>query len=141
MVVKATRSQIATARALVGRRIQSVELNPFDPTNGQPAATDPAIYLDDGGALFFTVQETDTGEYGIELGLHRGTRERVVVSLTRTQLAAVRCLVDAGVEDEPDNRPLAAASAAMRAASSRPRPGHLAPASASKRRPVGSDID
>ncbi len=70
--MKATREQLATARALKGRRIVSVKLHPFDPSNGQEAATDPVIMLDDGSILRFSVQETDVGEYGVELCVTKG---------------------------------------------------------------------
>ena len=62
--------------SLIGRRIVAVQLNRFDRNvEGQPVryegkdrwATAPEIVLDNGQRLRFLVQETDVGEYGVEL--------------------------------------------------------------------------
>lgn len=63
-------------RSLIGRRIVAVQLNRFDRNvEGQPVryagkdrwATAPEIVLDNGQRLRFLVQETEVGEYGVEL--------------------------------------------------------------------------
>jgi hypothetical protein len=71
------------ARALVGRRIVKVELRRF-PTDRAGAkrndsdywATDPQILLDNGRWLRFNVQETEVGEYGVELVLSDPPRKQ-----------------------------------------------------------------
>lgn len=56
------------ARELIGRTIVGVELREFD--NGRRGkACNPMLRLDDGRVLFFIVQETEVGEYGIALEL------------------------------------------------------------------------
>ena len=58
------------ARRLIGRTIKRVALNPFLTCNaGNPRerTTDPVLVLDDGSALAFSVTETETGEYGVEI--------------------------------------------------------------------------
>ena len=75
-------------RALIGRRITGVELHRFDrnrnkqeegypqPYGGKDRwASDPVIELDNGQRLRFVVQETDVGEYGIELVLSGTPKE------------------------------------------------------------------
>ena len=66
----------ATARTMVGRTIVRVQLRPFNPEtagqrDGDPYATNPLVYLDDGSVLAFYTQETEIGEYGI--GIWRKT--------------------------------------------------------------------
>lgn len=65
-------------RDLIGRKIVAVDLYPFD-RNMQDGpvcysgpnryATNPVLTLDNGRRLSFVVQETDIGEYGVELCL------------------------------------------------------------------------
>jgi hypothetical protein len=62
-----TADQKRTARALRGKRVKSVRLHPFAPSNGGPAATDPVIVFTDGSSLAFGVDETEMGEYGVSL--------------------------------------------------------------------------
>ena len=55
-------------RALVGRRIVKVLLNPFDDGTGRrKMAHRPEVHLDDGSVLVFTASETEMGEYGVDL--------------------------------------------------------------------------
>lgn len=53
-------------RRLRGRRIVRVLLRPFNNLQGG-TATDPLIFLDDGTTISFLTQETDCGEYGVQL--------------------------------------------------------------------------
>lgn len=53
-------------RDLVGRTIVAVDLQRFSDGKGG-WAFDPVLTLDNGRRLGFSVQETDTGEYGVEL--------------------------------------------------------------------------
>jgi hypothetical protein len=64
------------ARDLIGRKIVGVKWNRFrtekpgvKPADGDYWATDPVLILDNGRQLRFVVQETDVGEYGVELCL------------------------------------------------------------------------
>src|SRR5215469_11890550 len=68
------------AGSLIGRRIVAVQLNRFDRNvEGQPIryegkerwATSPEIVLDNGQRLRFLIQETEVGEYGVELILSK----------------------------------------------------------------------
>lgn len=54
------------AGQLIGRKILLVDLRAFDDGRGGRAFA-PEITLDDGSTLSFVVQETETGEYGIEM--------------------------------------------------------------------------
>jgi len=56
-------------RALRGRKVVNVRLNPFTGFDGRKA-TAPVIYFDDGTRLYFTTQETGS-EYGTQLGIAR----------------------------------------------------------------------
>ena len=56
----------ATARDLVGRRITAVAFQPFPDGRGANA-TDPILTLDNGRRVWFVVQETDTGDYGVSI--------------------------------------------------------------------------
>lgn len=54
----------SAGRLITGRTIYQISLRHFD--NGRGGfATDPTITLDDNTWLEFTVEETETGEYGI----------------------------------------------------------------------------
>ena len=55
-----------TARALVGRTIVSVRLRACRDGRGGYTAS-PIITLDDGSSLSFSVHETESGDYGIDL--------------------------------------------------------------------------
>lgn len=63
------------ARDLVGRKIVAVRFNRFPAwMENQRArrgewANNPVLVLDNGRELKFVVQETDVGEYGVELRL------------------------------------------------------------------------
>lgn len=61
----------ATKRDLVGRKIVAINWQPFNPNLGDSnrpnRATDPILTLDNGRKLWFVVQETEVGEYGIEI--------------------------------------------------------------------------
>ena len=64
---------------LIGRRIVAVDWRPFD--TGRPLIAgagarmthNPILYLDNGTALQFTVEETEVGEYGVRIGISRQT--------------------------------------------------------------------
>ena len=95
MKLRVARDAASTARAMVGRTIVDVDLHPFDPENagqvdGDEYAYNPVVTLDDGTRLFFVVQESEIGEYGVKIcrnvqnrkrkpraaaGLSRGTRD------------------------------------------------------------------
>lgn len=53
-------------KRLVGRRIVRVANRTFDDGRGG-IAHDPEIVLDDGTRLTFSVEETETGEYGVSV--------------------------------------------------------------------------
>jgi len=60
------------ARDLIGRKIVGVEWHRFSserPFSRQNDCTDPVLIFDNGQRLAFVVQETEVGEYGIELVL------------------------------------------------------------------------
>lgn len=56
---------------LRGRKIVKVIWNEFPTGRGNAKSTDPTFILDDGSRLSFSVQETDVGEYGISVNLHK----------------------------------------------------------------------
>lgn len=47
-----------------GKKIVSVELHPFPDGRGG-IAHDPVFILENGGEIQFSVEETETGEYGV----------------------------------------------------------------------------
>lgn len=53
-------------KRLRGRRIENIRLRPFSDGKGE-RAYDPEIILDNGSAIRFVVQETESGEYGVAL--------------------------------------------------------------------------
>lgn len=62
------------AKRLLGRTIVAVQPCPFEAlwgpgrkTRSRKKAYDPRLFLDDGTVVYFTVQETETGEYGIDI--------------------------------------------------------------------------
>jgi hypothetical protein len=57
----------------MGRRIVGVRLNKFKDGKGG-WATNPVLTLDNGLKVSFVVQETDVGEYGIEICTNNSTR-------------------------------------------------------------------
>lgn len=71
--MRATKEQRAVVEALKGKRVARVALHAFDPNEneqartGREVATDPVIWFTDGTCLRFMVQETEVGEYGVEL--------------------------------------------------------------------------
>lgn len=62
--------RMVSERQLVGRRIIKFSPCPFSDGRGG-TAHDPVITLDDGSRLTFIVEETDTGEYGVFVSLHK----------------------------------------------------------------------
>jgi hypothetical protein len=52
-------------RRLIGKRVKNVRLNPFQDARG--TYHDPMIEFDGGIILRFLAQETECGEYGVEL--------------------------------------------------------------------------
>ena len=70
--VKLTTTKLAT-KLLAGKTIARVSVDRFEDGRGG-IATDPIIVLDDGSILYFTVSETEVGEYGITL--HRGLPQK-----------------------------------------------------------------
>lgn len=52
---------------LKNRKIVNIKMNKFKTGRGNETSTDPHIYLDDGSFIWFVVEETDTGDYGIAL--------------------------------------------------------------------------
>jgi hypothetical protein len=57
---------MVSKRQLVGRRIINFDPGSFNDSRGG-VAHDPVITLDDGSVLSFSVEETDTGDYGIHI--------------------------------------------------------------------------
>jgi len=58
------------ARDLIGRKIIAVDLRRFHTgRHDAPWSTDPILTLDNGRKLYFSTQETEVGEYGVELCL------------------------------------------------------------------------
>jgi hypothetical protein len=57
---------MVSKRQLVGRRIIDFDPGTFDDARGGKAH-DPVITLNDGSVLSFSVEETDTGNYGIRI--------------------------------------------------------------------------
>jgi hypothetical protein len=51
---------------LVGRKIVSVDMRPFDDGKGG-VAHNPLLILDNGRRLFFVAEETEVGEYGVQI--------------------------------------------------------------------------
>jgi len=62
------------AARLVGLTIVAVDLRPFNPnmldTGDLRPAFDPIITFSDGSRITFMVQETEVGEYGVEIMRH-----------------------------------------------------------------------
>lgn len=59
-------------RSLVGRTITAVDYRPFSDGKGG-MAHNPVIKLDNGREIYFLVEETEVGEYGVSIGLaHEG---------------------------------------------------------------------
>lgn len=68
----------ATTKHLLGRRIVAVNFRPFKARPGERSmAHDPIITLDNGRKLFFIVEETEVGEYGICLCVTDSDRGRL----------------------------------------------------------------
>lgn len=68
-------SMKATSRELIGRTIVGVNFRCFvsRPSVGLRAdATNPVLTLDDGSELYFVVQETESGEYGVCVCVKQG---------------------------------------------------------------------
>jgi hypothetical protein len=54
----------ATRKDLIGRKIVAVNLRSFPDGKGG-TATDPLLTLDNGRRIWFVVDETEVGEYGV----------------------------------------------------------------------------
>ena len=66
--MKTKRFPMVSAREIVGKKI--VGFNPGLFPDGQGAgamAHDPVIFLDDGSRLHFLAEETQVGEYGVQI--------------------------------------------------------------------------
>lgn len=57
---------VGAARRLRGKTVARALLRPFDDGRGG-RAYDPIVSFTDGSALRFVVQETEGGEYGVQL--------------------------------------------------------------------------
>jgi hypothetical protein len=70
-------ARMVSARQLAGRRIVGFRPNPFDAEDTPHSrwAHDPTILLDDGSALYFVVEETEFGEYGVFVGKTKAKRK------------------------------------------------------------------
>jgi len=71
----------AACTRLVGRTIVRVEPNAFLTDNAGSNARngwtcDPVLVLDDGSRVFFVVDETETGEYGLTVARSKPTAGR-----------------------------------------------------------------
>ena len=65
------------SRDLVGRKIVGVRWNKFrshPDTNPNATAGAPHIILDNGSVLRFVVQETEVGEYGVDLAMTKANQ-------------------------------------------------------------------
>jgi hypothetical protein len=63
---------MAKKRDIVGRKIVGIVWNYFDTGRTDPSkTTDPVLILDNGTRLSFVVRETEVGEYGIEVSVHK----------------------------------------------------------------------
>jgi hypothetical protein len=69
--VSKTRTRVlkATEGRLVGRTIRAVDFGAFDNGRGGTTTT-PVITLDNGDRLSFTVRETESLAYGVEIDVH-----------------------------------------------------------------------
>jgi hypothetical protein len=69
----------AAKRDLLGRRIVAVNWRSFkrafEPTR-LGKATDPLLTLDNGRTIWFTVDETDVGEYGVCISISQPKEKR-----------------------------------------------------------------
>ena len=68
--MKLNAKQRSVASLLRGKTIARVEMHGFDPRTpggSEELATDPVVRFTDGSCLRFLVQETDVGEYGVQL--------------------------------------------------------------------------
>lgn len=67
---------MAKKRDVVGRKIVDVEWNWFETGRGSKKSTDPTIILDNGSRVHFVVIETEVGEYGIEMVVHKAEAKK-----------------------------------------------------------------
>ncbi len=85
------------AKDLVGRRVVALTPNPFDDGRGG-VSYDPQIELDNGAILTFTVDETDTGDYGVTPAVVKNAyaiaraRERIKANRKRVTQVAIDIL-------------------------------------------------
>jgi hypothetical protein len=67
------------AARLVGLTIVAVDLRPFDAnmnsSTNRPRAFNPILTLSDGSRVTFLVQETEVGDYGVEIWRHVASRK------------------------------------------------------------------
>ena len=64
----------ARKRDLIGRTITAVDFRPFGDGRGG-RAYDPVFTLDNGQRVYFTVQETDVGEFGVRVDVPKKEEE------------------------------------------------------------------
>lgn len=68
---------MASKRDIVGRKIVAVDWRPFETGRTErEKTTDPVLVLDNGTRLTFVVMETEVGEYGIEIVVHKAPSGR-----------------------------------------------------------------
>lgn len=60
---------------IIGKRIKSVELRPFNRYEySKGTTTDPVITFDDGSSIRFLTEETEVGEYGVAICYSKPSR-------------------------------------------------------------------
>ena len=57
-------------RWVVGKTVASVDMRPGDDGRGG-TAHDPVITFTDGSRIRFVTEETETGEYGVDIAYHK----------------------------------------------------------------------
>lgn len=71
--LKPNRKELEKVRRLIGRTIVAAEPNPFDGSDGDGdpdlRSHDWTLTLDDGTRMRFFVEETEVGEYGVDITL------------------------------------------------------------------------
>jgi hypothetical protein len=70
---------MATKRQLVGRKIVDVDWGLFNTGvgRGKKTATQPRLTLDNGARVYFVVEETEVGEYGVTICCTDPRREKI----------------------------------------------------------------
>ena len=68
------------AARLIGLTIVAIDLRPFDAnmdsSTDRPRAFNPILTLSDGSRVTFLVQETEVGDYGVEIVRYVASRKR-----------------------------------------------------------------